>query len=99
MIFNGFKFERHYFIVKKEEVLNVIDIMNNCNSISGDADLRIGDCQWIGENMWFIHFTISRKKWDKLFEELNNSYELKVKSSDKDVYLEKRIIVPEFNKE
>ena len=61
--------ERHRLIVEECDVIRVLRTINAQHK--SVPEMKVGSCGWVDDpSKWFIFFTTTRAKWDKLVKEL-----------------------------
>lgn len=96
-IFDVFTSQRRYFIVKEDNLIEILKMVNEAQSGNPfskyyNNDMTIGNCRWVEEpELWFIHIYLTNNQWNKLLEECKNkNYKLVIKDKENRMYFEKQ---------
>lgn len=77
---------RRYLVMDKEDVMEVLDVINKHGKWFIDKRIAIGNCGWADyPDRWFIHFNANQNQWWHIVNNLNQKYDMKLDNRPKKV--------------
>ena len=67
-----FTVKRHHIICEEVDLVKVLKAIDeNHYCCRHSVEMSIGNCGWVDETKWYVHFNASDLKWDELVCKLN----------------------------
>lgn len=75
--------KRHYLIVNEADVMELIDLFNECSTNASSQQQAIGNCGVVdGESKWYIFITVSNTHWKCIEERLDSKgFDIEIKTN------------------